>query len=219
MVRAAAKNHAAVAIVTSTTQYDLVLSELEANGGMTSMATRKKLAAAAYTRTAEYDTAVSTWFAQQLDEPASVMSTARQYMEVSALKYGCNPHQKPASLNAFAGPAGLPFDIKNGTPGYINLLDALNAFQLAVRRPRCICHLVSRQSRVTCAHRCSPRHVRCCAARTQVELKQASGLPAAASFKHVSPAGAAVSVELSPLEVPATQTYTNTPIENVREGS
>eukprot|EP01052_Picozoa_sp_SAG31_P003742 SAG31_NODE_147_length_22539_cov_37.073663_11_plen_165_part_00 len=133
MVRAAAKNHAAVAIVTSTSQYELVLSELDANGGMTTLATRKKLAATAYARTAAYDTAVSTWFAKQLDEPSTGTPVARQYTEISPLKYGCNPHQKPASLNAFAGAAGLPFEIRNGTPGYINLLDALNAFQLAVR--------------------------------------------------------------------------------------
>ena len=131
MVRAAAKNHSAVAIVTSTTQYELVLSELETNGGQTTMATRKKLAAAAYARTAEYDTAVSTWFAKQLDEPAPVSAVSRQYTQVAPLKYGCNPHQKPASLNAFAG-MELPFEVKNGTPGYINLLDALNAFQLVV---------------------------------------------------------------------------------------
>ena len=76
------------------------------------------------------------------------------------LRYGTNPHQKPA--RAFVeGGTPLPFEVINGRPGYINLLDALNAWQL-VR-----------------------------------ELKHALGLPAAASFKHVSPAGAAVAVPLS----------------------
>jgi phosphoribosylaminoimidazolecarboxamide formyltransferase/IMP cyclohydrolase len=75
------------------------------------------------------------------------------------LRYGCNPHQKPARVYAKAG--ALPLKVLNGAPGYINLLDALNAWQL-VR-----------------------------------ELKQALGLPAAASFKHVSPAGAAVGNPLS----------------------
>jgi phosphoribosylaminoimidazolecarboxamide formyltransferase/IMP cyclohydrolase len=75
------------------------------------------------------------------------------------LRYGMNPHQKPA--RAFVEQGGLPFVVRNGSPGYINLLDALNSWQL-VR-----------------------------------ELKEATGLPAAASFKHVSPAGAAVSVPLS----------------------
>jgi len=75
------------------------------------------------------------------------------------LRYGCNPHQVPARIYRQEGE--LPFRILNGAPGYINMLDALNSWQL-VR-----------------------------------ELKQALSLPAAASFKHVSPAGAAVGIPLS----------------------
>jgi len=75
------------------------------------------------------------------------------------LRYGCNPHQIPARVYAQTGE--LPVKVLNGSPGYINFLDALNSWQL-VR-----------------------------------ELKQALGLPAATSFKHVSPAGAAVGVPLS----------------------
>ncbi len=75
------------------------------------------------------------------------------------LKYGCNPNQKPAKVLLDA--PELPFRVLNGRPGYINLLDALNSWQL-VR-----------------------------------ELKEMTGLPAAASFKHVSPAGAAVARPLS----------------------
>lgn len=75
------------------------------------------------------------------------------------LKYGCNPHQKPARI--FAKQGELPLSVRNGRPGYINLLDALNGWQL-VR-----------------------------------ELSGATGLPAAASFKHVSPAGAALGLPLS----------------------
>ena len=74
------------------------------------------------------------------------------------LKYGCNPNQKPARVFVEAGE--LPFEVLNGRPGYINLLDALNGWQL-VR-----------------------------------ELRAATNLPAAASFKHVSPAGAAVAEPL-----------------------
>jgi len=84
----------------------------------------------------------------------------RSYTPRLTLKYGCNPHQVPAGVYALAG-RDLPFRVLNGSPGYINLLDALNAWQL-VR-----------------------------------ELREALGLPAAASFKHVSPAGAAVAVALS----------------------
>ncbi len=75
------------------------------------------------------------------------------------LRYGLNPHQTPARACVEAGT--LPFEVLNGAPGYVNLLDALNGWQL-VR-----------------------------------ELRQALALPAAASFKHVSPAGAAVAVPLS----------------------
>jgi len=77
------------------------------------------------------------------------------------LKYGCNPNQKPARV--FMKSGNLPFTVLNGKPGYINLLDAFNSWQL-VR-----------------------------------ELHEATGLPAAASFKHVSPAGAAVAVPLTPV--------------------
>jgi len=74
------------------------------------------------------------------------------------LKYGCNPNQKPAKVFVEAGE--LPFEVLNGRPGYINLLDALNGWQL-VR-----------------------------------ELREATNLPTAASFKHVSPAGAATGLPL-----------------------
>ncbi len=80
-------------------------------------------------------------------------------LQALALRYGINPHQAPA--RAFRQDGPLPFRIVNGSPGYINLLDALNSWQL-VR-----------------------------------ELKQSVGLPAAASFKHVSPAGAAVGLPLA----------------------
>ena len=78
------------------------------------------------------------------------------------LRYGCNPHQVPASVSIAAG--DLPIRVLSGIPGYINLLDALNAWQL-VR-----------------------------------ELKQALNMPAAASFKHVSPAGTAVANPMSDVQ-------------------
>ena len=80
-------------------------------------------------------------------------------MKELELKYGCNPNQKPARV--FMKQGELPIRVLNGRPGYINLLDALNGWQL-VR-----------------------------------ELKKATGLPAATSFKHVSPAGAAVGLPLT----------------------
>ena len=80
-------------------------------------------------------------------------------MKELALKYGCNPNQKPSRI--FMEEGELPIEVLNGRPGYINFLDALNSWQLVK------------------------------------ELKAATGLPAAASFKHVSPAGAAVGLPLS----------------------
>ena len=80
-------------------------------------------------------------------------------MKELALKYGCNPQQKPSKIYMSDG-SDLPIEVLNGTPGYINFLDAFNGWQLVK------------------------------------ELKEATGLPAATSFKHVSPAGAAVGIEL-----------------------
>ena len=84
-------------------------------------------------------------------------------MQELELKYGCNPNQKPSRVFMEDG-SDLPITVLNGRPGYINLLDALNGFQLVK------------------------------------ELKIATGLPAATSFKHVSPAGAAVGQPLSDIE-------------------
>ena len=76
------------------------------------------------------------------------------------LKYGCNPNQKPSRIYMEDG-SDLPITVLNGKPGYINLLDAFNGWQLVS------------------------------------ELKEATGMCAATSFKHVSPAGAAVGAPLS----------------------
>ena len=83
-------------------------------------------------------------------------------MKELALKYGCNPNQKPSRI--FLEDKELPIEVLNGRPGYINFLDAFNGWQLVK------------------------------------ELKEATGLPAATSFKHVSPAGAAVGLPLSEVE-------------------
>ena len=81
-------------------------------------------------------------------------------MKEMTLKYGCNPNQGGARIYMNDG-SDLPIEVMNGRPGYINLLDAFNSWQLVK------------------------------------ELKEATGLPAAASFKHVSPAGAAVATDMS----------------------
>jgi len=157
MVRAAAKNCDSVAILTSPDQYTSFLEELKANGGALSRASRRGLARQAFALTAKYDAAIASYFCDQTEAPPL---RTRQYLQETPLKYGVNPHQKPAALSRVVG-YGMPFDILNGAPGYTNLMDALNSWQLVV------------------------------------ELEAAVGLPAAASFKHVSPAGAAVGVPLS----------------------
>ncbi len=94
MIRSAAKNHAGVAVLTEPQHFAEVQAEIEAQGG-TTLATRRRLAAAAYARTAAYDAAISGWFAQQegQDFPArlSLPGVLRQ-----GLRYGENPHQKAA---------------------------------------------------------------------------------------------------------------------------
>ncbi|KAA2213743.1 bifunctional phosphoribosylaminoimidazolecarboxamide formyltransferase/IMP cyclohydrolase [Teichococcus oryzae] len=94
LTRAAAKNHADVAVVTHPDQMAQVQAEIEASGG-TSLATRKTLAAAAFARTAAYDTAISTWFAEKLEQefPPS-LSVAGGLKQT--LRYGENPHQRAA---------------------------------------------------------------------------------------------------------------------------
>ena len=163
MLRSTAKNHAATTIVTSPDQYEEVMAVIAEKGG-TTLSLRKKYAARAFSLSAAYDSAISSWFTRQLGEDAPV--AARVYKPQFPLKYGCNPHQKPAGISSLLNNK-LPFDVLNGVPGYINLLDAANAWQLVK------------------------------------ELGEATGLAAAASFKHVSPAGAAVAVPLSEVECAA----------------
>lgn len=111
------------------------------------------MALKAFTHTADYDVAISDYFRKQYSNEVSQLT----------LRYGMNPHQKPAQL--YTTLSKLPLTVVNGSPGFINLCDALNGWQLVK------------------------------------ELKKALSLPAATSFKHVSPAGAAVAVPLTPEQV------------------
>lgn len=94
MIRAAAKNHGYVSIVTDVADYDLVADAVAQKGGLT-LDARKKLAARAFARTARYDAAISTWFAGQLDNE---LGTERAFGGTRnlELRYGENPHQKAA---------------------------------------------------------------------------------------------------------------------------
>ncbi|MES2913679.1 MAG: bifunctional phosphoribosylaminoimidazolecarboxamide formyltransferase/IMP cyclohydrolase [Pseudomonadota bacterium] len=95
MIRAAAKNHRFVTVVTDPRDYDVLLTQLKANDGATTMAFRQKLALTAYSRTAAYDTAVSTWLADEIKEPnPRYRSFAGRLAQ--PLRYGENPHQAAA---------------------------------------------------------------------------------------------------------------------------
>jgi phosphoribosylaminoimidazolecarboxamide formyltransferase/IMP cyclohydrolase len=95
MIRAAAKNHADVAVVVEPDDYAALLAELSQHGSATTLSLRKNLAAKAYARTATYDAAISNWFAQTLNDPApSFRAFGGRLAE--ALRYGENPHQSAA---------------------------------------------------------------------------------------------------------------------------
>ena len=169
LLRAAAKNHARVTVCCDPADYATIVAELKATGEV-ALETRKRLAVKAFEHTAQYDAAISQWFRAQYLGPE--VATPHQM----PLRYGCNPHQKPSSIWSENLP--LPLTVAAGSPGYINLLDALNSWALAR------------------------------------ELSEALGLPAAASFKHVSPAGAAVGTPLTEQEkvVCQVQDLTLTPL-------
>jgi phosphoribosylaminoimidazolecarboxamide formyltransferase/IMP cyclohydrolase len=95
MIRAAAKNHADVAVVVEPDDYTAVLAELSQHGGATTLALRKKLAAKAYARTAAYDAAISNWFAGTLGDNAPAFRAFGGKL-AEALRYGENPHQNAA---------------------------------------------------------------------------------------------------------------------------
>jgi phosphoribosylaminoimidazolecarboxamide formyltransferase/IMP cyclohydrolase len=95
MIRAAAKNHRFVTVVTDPMDYDCLLTALKASDGATTMAYRQKLALTAYSRTAAYDTAVSTWLAGEIKEPAPRYRSFAGKL-AQTLRYGENPHQAAA---------------------------------------------------------------------------------------------------------------------------
>lgn len=151
LIRAAAKNHSRVTILSDPNAYHDFLLELEK--GEISDTTRQLYALKAFEHTADYDAAISDFFRKKY---------AGNGVQHISLRYGTNPHQKPAA--AFMKDEKMPFKVLCGSPGFVNLLDALNAWPLVK------------------------------------ELSQALNFPAAASFKHVSPAGAAIGVPLNAVE-------------------
>ncbi len=92
MIRAAAKNHADVAVVVDSSDYMRIISEMEANNGATTLTLRKTLAAKAYSRTAVYDAAISNWLMAEINEPTPQFRAVGGSL-IEAMRYGENPHQ------------------------------------------------------------------------------------------------------------------------------
>lgn len=151
LLRAAAKNHSRVTILTDPEDYRDFLNELDA--GEIKAKTRQLCALKAFELTADYDASIAAYFRKQY------AGDGKQHM---SLRYGINPHQKPAEAHVSGGK--LPFKALCGSPGFVNLMDVLNAWPQVM------------------------------------ELRKALGVPAAASFKHVSPAGLGVGGPLSETE-------------------
>ncbi|KAL6947248.1 bifunctional phosphoribosylaminoimidazolecarboxamide formyltransferase/IMP cyclohydrolase [Hanseniaspora vineae] len=169
LLRAAAKNHSRVAILSDPKDYPQFLQELSADANNEiSQTLKNRLALKAFENTSDYDTAIADFFRKQYSENKSQIT----------LRYGANPHQKPAQAFISQPYDQLPFKVLSGSPGYINLLDALNSWPLVK------------------------------------ELSGSLNLPAAASFKHVSPAGVAVGLPLNDVEK---KIYFVSKIENINK--
>ncbi len=137
MIRAAAKNHTAVAVLTDPQDYGALLAELEAEQGQTSVALRRRLAAAAFAHTAGYDAAVSGWFAQQIDDPLpKELSLAGARVEM--LRYGENPHQQAAFYHAGSSRPGVATaeQLQGKQLSYNNINDTDAAFELVAEFTR-----------------------------------------------------------------------------------
>ena len=132
MLRSSAKNHAYVAILSNPSQYEAFTKSFLAHDGATTLALRKKLAAVAFATSAAYDSHIARYFAAQLENEQNqvesvetvesvesvVPVTTKVYTHEFAMKYGCNPHQKPAGIYSPLG-GSLPFKVVNGVPGYV----------------------------------------------------------------------------------------------------
>ncbi|KAI6175366.1 AICAR transformylase/inosine monophosphate cyclohydrolase [Aphelenchoides bicaudatus] len=154
LLRAAAKNHSRVTVLCDPKDYPKLIEELNENKGQTTAQTRQKLALKAFEHTASYDESIGGYMRHQFG------GNGQRYLP---LRYGMNPHQS-SDAELYTLQANMPIKVLNGAPGYINILDGLNAWQLVA------------------------------------ELALATDMPAAASFKHVSPAGAAIGLPLNEAE-------------------
>ena len=145
MIRAAAKNHHSVAVVVDPAGYDAIIEELAAGDGSLSLATRRRLAAAAYAHTAAYDAAVASWFARREAGEGSLPGfVGLAYDKLDDLRYGENPHQRAAiyAESASAGPFGGAEVLQGKAMSFNNWLDLTGAYAavaaLPAGRPACV---------------------------------------------------------------------------------
>jgi phosphoribosylaminoimidazolecarboxamide formyltransferase/IMP cyclohydrolase len=132
MIRAAAKNHASVMVLVDPEDYGALLDDIARNGGATSLGLRKRMAAKAYARTAAYDAAISSWFADQLGERTPQWRAIAGRL-ASALRYGENPHQWAAFYRSIADARpGVATAVQHQGKqlSYNNLNDTEAAFEL-----------------------------------------------------------------------------------------
>jgi phosphoribosylaminoimidazolecarboxamide formyltransferase / IMP cyclohydrolase len=130
MIRAGAKNHRAVAVVTDPDDYSLILAEMRARSGLLSEATKASLAAKAFCRTAAYDAAISGWFLERSGgEPPPYFAVGGR--RLSALRYGENPHQRAAFYATTSEAHGslLAHQVQGRELSYNNINDADAAWQ------------------------------------------------------------------------------------------
>ena len=143
MLRSAAKNHNFVTVITDASDYDLLISDLDAHNGGTSLETRQKLAAKTYARTANYDAAISNWFMAQIDEISpDYISFSGKKKQV--MRYGENPHQKATFYTNSEQRFGVATAVQHQGKelSYNNINDTDAAFELVSEldpsRPACV---------------------------------------------------------------------------------
>jgi phosphoribosylaminoimidazolecarboxamide formyltransferase / IMP cyclohydrolase len=153
MIRAAAKNHAFAAVLVDPGDYEGVLTELRESGGRLALATRERLAGAAFACTARYDAAISAWFATRAGEDFPAQRTSA-YVKQRELRYGENPHQR----GAYYAEAGAPTHLLAGVRqlhgkelSFNNLLDLSSARELAEELSAPACAIVKHNNPCGCA--------------------------------------------------------------------
>jgi len=153
MIRAAAKNHAFAAVLVDPADYTPILTELRESGGRLSVATRVRLAGAAFACTARYDASISAWFAQREDEDFPAQRTL-PYEKAAELRYGENPHQRAAYYAQVGAPTHLLAGVSqlHGKElSFNNLLDLSAARELVEDFEQPACAIVKHNNPCGCA--------------------------------------------------------------------